>query len=351
MKTIAIPKEMKSHEYRLALMPEQVLVLSKKNVRILLESGAGEGIGLSDQVYEEAGAEIISETTALYKEADLILKVKEPTSEELAYFKEGQTLFCFLHLAANPELATFLIDRKITAIAFESIALDDGTLPILKPMSQIAGALAVQEGAKYLTKLKEGRGLLLSGIEGLFPASVLILGAGNAGSKAAEVALGMGAMVTVLDVSKQALSQLKQQFPKLTVHDMSEGRLLTELKESDLVIGTVLIPDQAAPKVIKKDHLAVMKKGAVIVDVSVDQGGCCETTRPSTHEDPVYVVDGVLHYAVSNMPGIVPLTASQALSEVTFPYVQRLLERPISTILAEDSPLRRGIYSHDGLSV
>jgi alanine dehydrogenase len=346
---IGVPKEIKDHEYRVSLTPEAAATLRQSGHEVWLEPSAGEGSGFSDDEYRKAGASVAGSKEEVFKKAELILKVKEPLLSECHLFRPDQVLFTYLHLAALPELTKALMAEKITAIARETVEAKDGSLPMLKPMSEIAGRLAVQIGAQYLERSYGGRGVLLGGVPGVEPGKVVVLGAGVAGTSAVRIAVGMGAQVTVLDLNVQRLQELD---------DLYQGRLITRIStqtaveqavvEGDVVVGAVLLHGARAPKVVGRALVARMKPGAVIVDVAVDQGGCFETTRPTTHSEPVYVVDGVTHYCVTNMPGIVPRTATFALTNVTLPYVVRLASNGVDRAIRSDPGLAKGVNLKDG---
>lgn len=346
---IGVPKEIKDHEYRVSLTPDGAATLCQRGHEVWLEPSAGQGSGFSDDEYRKAGAIIATSKKELFEKTEMIVKVKEPMISECPLFRPGQVLFTYLHLAALPELTKALMAEKITAIARETVEATDGSLPMLKPMSEIAGRLAVQIGAQYLERSYGGRGVLLSGVPGVEPGKVVVLGAGVAGSSAVRIAIGIGAQVTVLDLNVQRLQELD---------DLYQGRLITRIStqaaveqavvEGDVVVGAVLLPGARAPKVVGRSLVARMKPGAVIVDIAVDQGGCFETTRPTTHSEPVYVVDGVTHYCVTNMPGIVPRTATFALTNATLPYVVRLASEGVNRAIRSDPGLARGVNVMDG---
>ena len=346
---IGIPKEMKKFENRVALTPDGVKALKDGGHQIYIEKGAGIGSGFLDEVYRDAGAVILEGHGDIFGISDMIYKVKEPLPEEYGLLRDGQILYAYLHLAAARNLAQVLVDRGVTAIAFETIQLDDGHLPLLEPMSEIAGRLSVQEGAKYLEKTYGGRGVLLGGVPGVPGANVVIIGAGTVGFNAAKVALGMGARVCVLDIDKRRMQFLDNVFgSSIETLYSTQYNIERRLEMADLVIASVLIPGAAAPKLIKKRHLGMMKKGAVIVDVAVDQGGCCETTHPTYHDDPVFICDGIVHYCVANMPGSVPLTATLALAEETLPYAIKIANKGLKKASADDRALFRGINTYRG---
>jgi alanine dehydrogenase len=318
---VGIPREIKAQEFRVGATPACARAYVAAGHAVLVEAGAGEGAGYSDAEYVAAGARVLPTATAVWSAADLIVKVKEPLASEYDHLRQGQVLFTYLHLAAVPELAEALLRARVTAVGYETVRMADGTLPLLAPMSAIAGRLAVQEGAKYLERPYGGRGVLLGGVPGVPRGKVAILGGGVVGAEAAKMAVGLGADVTILDLSAKRLAALDELFGgRVQTLYSNEENLARVLGASDLVVGAVLVPGARAPKLIQRAHLALMPKGAVLVDVAVDQGGCAETTQATTHDDPVYVVDGIVHYAVANMPGAVSRTSTQALTSVTTPY-------------------------------
>jgi alanine dehydrogenase len=346
---IGVPKEIKDHEYRVSVTPEGVRALREDGHSVWIEPSAGVGSGYSDEAYRCAGAAIAESKKQLFQQATLIVKVKEPLLSECHFFREGQTLFTYLHLASLPELTQVLMDTKITAIARETIEAKDGTLPMLQPMSEIAGRMSVQIGARYLEKTQGGRGLLLGGVPGVEPARVVVLGAGVVGSAATRIAVGMGAQVTVINLDVERLRYLDDQYHGRIVTLASTAATIEEaVLAADLVIGAVLIPGARAPKLVSRHLVARMKPGSVIVDVSVDQGGCVETTKPTTHSDPIYTVDGVLHYCVSNMPGIVPRTSTGALMNATLPYLLRLATQGVEKAVQADAGLAKGVNLSHG---
>lgn len=346
---IGVPKEIKDHEYRVSLTPDGAAVLCKAGHEVWVEPTAGLGSGFQDDEYRRAGASIAASKEEVFTKAELIVKVKEPLLSECALFRPGHVLFTYLHLASLPELTKTLLDAKVTAIAYETTTGKDGGLPMLKPMSEIAGRMSVQIGAHYLEKLQGGRGVLLAGVPGVEPGKVVVLGAGIVGTSATRMAVGLGAQVTVINLDVERLRYLD---------DLYQGRIVTRavspavveqaVCEADLVIGAVLVPGAKAPKLVSRSVLSRMKSGAVIVDVSVDQGGCFETTKPTTHSDPVYAVDGVLHYCVANMPGIVPRTSTFALTNATLPYIVRLASDGVDRALRSDVGLAKGLNLKDG---
>ena len=346
---IGIPKEIKDHEYRVSLTPDGTSVLRQAGHDIWIETSAGVGSGFPDEDYRRAGAAIAGSHAEVFAKADVIVKVKEPLLAECHLFRPGQTLFTFLHLAPLPELTKALLERKIVAIAYETTVARDGSLPMLRPMSEIAGRLSVQVGAQYLEATRGGRGVLLAGVPGVESGKVVILGAGVVGTSAARIAVGLGAQVTVINLDLDRLRFLDDLYQgRIVTCAVSRSAIDEALSEADLVIGAVLVPGAKAPKLVSRAALSKMKRGAVIVDVSVDQGGCFETTRPTTHSDPVYVVDGVLHYGVANMPGIVPRTSTLALTNVTLPYIVRLASEGVEQAIRSDPGLAQGVNLKDG---
>ena len=346
---IGVPKEIKTNENRVALVPAGVEALVAAGHRVLVERGAGEGSGFADDLYKAAGAEIVDDADSVWGAAELILKVKEPIAPEWRRIRAGQVIFTYFHFAADEELTRAHIASGAVCIAYETVELPSGELPLLTPMSEVAGRMAVQEGAKYLEKLYGGRGVLLGGVPGVPPAKVVILGGGVVGINAAKIAAGMGARVVVLDISLERLRYLADVMPA-NVHLVYSNRhnILDAIETADLVIGGVLIPGAKAPKLIRREDLRRMKPGSVIVDVAVDQGGCVETIRPTTHENPTYVVDGVIHYGVANMPGAVPRTSTLALTNATFPYVVQLANKGWKRALRENGALLKGLNIVDG---
>jgi alanine dehydrogenase len=346
---IGVPKEIKDHEYRVSVTPDGVRALRQAGHEVMLESSAGDGSGYSDNEYRQAGATIAASKADLFRQAALIVKVKEPLLSECALFHPGQLLFTYLHLASLPELTKALLDAKVTAIAYETIEAKDGTLPMLKPMSEIAGRMSVQIGARYLEKTQGGRGLLLAGVPGVEPARVVVLGAGVVGSAATRIAVGMGAQVTVINLDIERLRYLDDQYHGRIVTRASTQAVIEEaVPSANLLIGAVLVPGARAPQLVSRALVGKMRPGSVIVDVAVDQGGCIETTKPTTHSDPVYVVDGVLHYCVANMPGIVPRTSTLALTNATLPYLLRLASLGMAAAVQADAGFAKGVNILNG---
>jgi len=346
---VGVPKEIKADEYRVGLVPSTVRELSQKGHRVIVQAGAGLGAGLADAAYEAAGAEIVSSADAVFARAELIVKVKEPLAAERRRLQRGQVLFTYLHLAPDRQQAEDLLASGCVAIAYETVTSPQGSLPLLTPMSEVAGRMAPQVGASCLEKEHGGRGVLIGGVPGVPAADVLILGGGTVGSHAALIAVGMGADVTVVDRNPDVLRRIAAQFGTgvRTVFSIRET-LETLCRRADLVIATVLIPGATAPKLITAETVKAMKPGAVIVDVSIDQGGCAETSRPTTHSHPTFVVDDVVHYCVANMPGAVARTSTFALNNGTLPFVLALAGKGYRRALAEDPHLRAGLNVHEG---
>lgn len=346
---IGVPKEIKNNEYRVGMVPAGVRQLTRTGHTVLVETRAGEGSGITDEEYAEAGAQIIDSAAEVFGRADMIIKVKEPLPAEYPLIRSGQIVFTYFHFASSLELTEAMMERGATCVAYETIETADRRLPLLTPMSEVAGRMSIQEGAKYLEKPQMGRGVLLAGVPGVEPANVLILGGGVVGSNAARIATGLGARVTLLDVNLDRLRYLSEVMPPNLVTVMSnEYNVRKYLQEADLVVGAVLIPGARAPHLITREMLSLMKPGAVIVDVAVDQGGCVETSRPTTHADPVFVVDGVVHYCVANMPGAVGRTSTYALTNVTLPYAQKIADQGFPAFAQNDPALARGVNIHAG---
>ena len=349
---VGVPKEVKNHEYRVAITPIGVHELVAHGHEVFVQSGAGVGSGILDEEYAAEGATIVDGSSAAddtWATAEMVLKVKEPVAEEYHRMREGQTLFTYLHLAADKPLTTELLDRRVTGIAYETVQLPNGSLPLLYPMSEVAGCLAPQVGAHALLKAQGGRGVLLGGVGGVASAKVVIIGAGVSGQNAANIALGMGADVTLLDTD---LDKLRMSFWRYNnqVHGLASSKLANEqhVKTADMVIGAVLIPGAAAPKLVTNDLVAQMKPGSVLVDIAVDQGGCFEDTRATTHSDPTYQVHQSTFYCVANMPGAVPTTSTYALTNATLPYTVALANKGWRQALADDASLAKGLNTHAG---
>jgi len=346
---IGVPKEIKTAETRVALVPAGVETLVKDGQTVVVEKHAGIGSGFSDVAYEAAGAKIVPGAADVWQQAEMIMKVKEPIESEWPRMREGQVVFTYFHFAASERLTKAALDSGIVAIAYETVELPSRELPLLTPMSEVAGRMAVQEGAKYLEKFYGGRGMLLGGVPGVAPAEVVILGGGVVGTNSAKMAAGLGARVTILDVSLERLRYLSDVMPANVDLVYCDAHTLRErLEQADLLIGAVLVTGAKAPKLVRREDLKIMKPGAVIVDVAVDQGGCVETIEPTTHDKPTYVVDGVVHYAVANMPGGVPRTSTLALTNATFPYVRRLGRTGWKKACADDHSLFLGLNVIEG---
>lgn len=345
---VGIPKEIKDKEYRVAITPAGVDVLIKAGHKVIIEKAAGAGSGIMDEEYRKAGAEIAGKAHEVFELADMIVKVKEPLSQEYPLLRKGQILFTYLHLAPVPELTAALIKSGVSAIAYETVELQDGSLPILTPMSEVAGKIAVQVGAYYLMKANAGRGILLAGVPGVEKGKVAIIGGGVVGTNSAKVAIGLGAEVVIINRSLERLRYLDDIFGgKVKTLASNSYNIEKAVTEADLVIGAVLITGAKAPHLVTRDMIRRMKRGSVIVDVSVDQGGCVETIRPTSHSDPVYEVDGVIHYGVTNMPGAVPRTSTFALTNATLPYVVKLANVGIEA-LKQDPALAKGMNVFKG---
>jgi alanine dehydrogenase len=341
---IGVLKEIKTKEHRVSVTPEGVEQMREHGHEVRVEAGAGAGSDFSNKEYENAGATICSSPKEIYRECELIMKVKEPLPVEYPLIQNGQVLFTYFHFAASLELTNAVIDSGAVAIAYETVEQKNGSLPLLTPMSEVAGRLAVQEGAKYLEKTYGGRGVLLSGVPGVEPGTILIIGGGIVGTSAAKIACGLGAKVYLLDTSPERLGYLADIMPKNCFPIMSSPATIRRLlKEADLVVGAVLIHGAAAPKLITRDMLKIMKKGSVIVDVAIDQGGCVETAKPTTHDDPIYEVDGIIHYCVANMPGAVSYTSTKALTNVTLPYALEIADKGYEKAAKENPEILKGI--------
>jgi alanine dehydrogenase len=345
---IGVAKEIKSDEYRVALTPAGALELVRRGHEVLVETDAGTGSAFTDDAYVNVGARVVS-VEHVWSESELLLKVKEPVSEEYERLREGLVLFTYLHIAADEPLTRALLDSGITAVAYETVETDDRRLPLLAPMSEIAGRLAAQAGAYFLEKPLGGRGLLLGGVPGVAPGRVIVIGGGAVGYNAAIIAIGLGAQVTILERSIDRMRYLDEILSGRVSLVMSSSLQIAEsIADADVVIGAVLIPGALAPKLVTRDMIRQMKPGAVVVDVAIDQGGCFETSKPTTHSDPVYDVDGVTHYCVANMPGAVPITSTKALTNATLPYVEAIAEHGLREAVARDLALARGVNVVDG---
>jgi alanine dehydrogenase len=346
---IGIPSEVKDHEYRVGMVPAAVHSLVKAGHQVIIQQGAGLGSSIPDQDYVEAGAEIVPDAATVYGRAEMVVKVKEPIESEYPLLKRGQTLFTYLHLAPLPELTSVLLEKEITGVAYETIEDRQKRLPLLTPMSEVAGRMAVMVGASFLQKAHGGRGTLIAGVPGVPAGDVVILGGGIVGINSIHMAHGLGASVTVLDTNIDRLREIDDLFHgAITTLASNEYNLRNSLRRADLFIGAVLIPGRAAPKLVTRDMLKLMKEGAVVVDVAVDQGGCLETTHATTHSNPTYVVDGIVHYCVANMPGAVPRTSTFALNNVTLPYALSLANKGVLAAAAADPGLELGINTYKG---
>ena len=346
---IGVPKELKDHESRVGIVPSGVKALVDAGHRVLVESRAGELSSIDDEDYKQAGAQIVGSAAEAWQKADMVVKVKEPIPSEFQHLRKDLVLFTYLHLAPLPELTEALLKNQVTGIAYETIRDAHGTLPLLTPMSEVAGRMSVQVGASYLEKERGGRGVLLGGVPGVPPAQVSVIGGGIVGTNAAKIALGMGAIVSIIDLNLNRLRELD---------DIFNGRVYTlasnyytiakSTEHADLVIGAVLVPGGSAPKLVTREMVSNMKSGAVIVDVAIDQGGCIETAHPTTHSNPSYVVDGVVHYCVTNMPAAVPHTSTLALTNATLPYVMKLAKLGVPAAIKAENPIREGVNTFQG---
>jgi alanine dehydrogenase len=346
---IGVPKEIKTNENRVALVPAGAESLVAGGHTVMIEKGAGEGSGFPDSAYTAVGAKIGPDANTVWRDAEMIMKVKEPIKPEWPRMKKGQVIFTYFHFAADKELTLAHIKSGAICIAYETVELPNRELPLLTPMSEVAGRMAVQEGAKYLEKLHGGRGVLLGGVPGVPPGKVVILGGGIVGINAAKMAAGLGAKVTVLDVSLERLRYLSDVMPaNVTLIYSNRHTILEQISTADLVVGAVLIPGAIAPRLIRREDLKIMQPGAVIVDVAIDQGGCVETIHATTHENPTYIVDGIVHYGVANMPGGVPRTSTLALTNATFPYAKQLANKGWKKALKENPALEKGLNIVDG---
>jgi alanine dehydrogenase len=346
---VGVPKEIKDNEYRVSMVPAAVSALVDGGHVVLVQDGAGAGSGIDNGAYQAAGAVIVSDAASVFRRADLILKVKEPQDSEIPLLRRGQILFTYLHLAPQPRLTRALLEAGVTAIAYETITGADGSLPLLTPMSEVAGRMSIQVGAFHLQRTLGGRGILIGGVPGVPPGDVVILGGGTVGINAAAMALGLAARVTVLDRSLPRLRYLDEVFRGQVTTIYSTGAYVSEaVRRADLLIGAVLVPGASAPRLVTREMVSTMKKGSVIIDVAVDQGGCIETTRPTTHSAPTFEVDGVVHYCVSNMPGAVPRTSTRALTNATLPFLLKIAQRGFRDAAAGDPDLRAGVNTHAG---
>jgi alanine dehydrogenase len=345
---VGVPKEIKDHEDRVGLVPSSVAELVRHGHEVLIQAGAGVGAGLEDALYVAAGGRIVSSADEIFRDAEMVVKVKEPLAAERRKLRHGQVLFTYLHLAPDPVQTQELLKSGATAIAYETVTSPHGTLPLLTPMSEIAGRLAPQVGARYLERTSGGRGVLLGGVPGVPPGDVVVLGGGVSGTHAATIALGMGAGVTVVDRSAEVLRRIAVQLPGARTIFSTHDALVQVVRRADLLIGAVLVPGAAAPKLITRDMVKTMKSGSVLVDIAIDQGGCSETSKPTSHSDPVYVVDGVTHFCVTNMPGAVARTSTFALNNATLPFVLALADKGWRRAIVEDPHLRNGLNVHAG---
>lgn len=346
---IGVPKEIKDNEYRVSLTPGGAESLVHAGHRVLLERGAGVGSGFGDDDYAQGGTEIVDTAAEVWRRAEVIVKVKEPLPAEYGYLRPELLLFTYLHLAADEKLTRTLLERRVTAIAYETVQLTNGTLPLLTPMSEVAGRMAVQIGAHYLEETHGGRGILLGGVPGVRSGSVVIIGGGVVGTNAAQIALGLGARVTIIDINLDRLRYLDQVLHGSLNTIASNRRNIAEaVRRAELLIGAVLLPGAKAPMLVSHEMVATMAPGSVVIDVAVDQGGCIETIRPTSHSNPTYLVGGVVHYAVPNIPGAVPRTSTYALSNATLPYVIKLADSGFAAAVRQDAPLRAGVNVHAG---
>jgi alanine dehydrogenase len=347
---VGVPKEIKVREYRVGMVPGAVKSLVDAGHRVLVEAGAGVGSGIPDADYARAGAEMVASADEVWKRAEMVVKVKEPIAPEYARMQDGQIVYTYFHLAGvDPELTRVLLKKKVSAVAYETIQLDDGSLPLLRPMSEVAGKMSIQVGAACLEKEHGGKGILLGGVPGVRRGRVAIIGGGVVGTCAAKVAVGMGAEVTILDINQAQLAYLDDVFlGRVTVLSSDPETVARSVREADLVVGGVLIPGGKAPKLVPESLIREMSPGSVVVDVAVDQGGCIETCKPTTHDHPTYVVHGVVHYCVANMPGAVPQTSTFALTNVTRPYAKRIADQGLVEAVRADRSLARGVNTYGG---
>jgi alanine dehydrogenase len=347
--TVGVPKEIKTDEYRVAMIPVGVEELTRAGHTVLIQAGAGQGSGISDEQYSANGAEIVASADEIWKRADLIIKVKEPMPREWPHLRAGQIVFTYFHFAADEKLTQAVLRSGITAIAYETIRDAKGGLPLLTPMSEVAGRMSIQEGAKFLERPFDGRGILLGGVPGVLPANVVVLGGGVVGANAAKVAAGLGANVLILDINLERLRYLDDVMPpNVTTVFSDRHNILDSIQRADLVIGAILIPGAKAPWLVRRDDLKKMPTRAVIIDVAIDQGGCIETSRPTTHSNPTYIVDDIVHYCVTNMPGAVGRTSTYALTNVTLPYILQLAKKGYDKAVRENSGLADGVNIRQG---
>ena len=346
---VGVPSEIKSDEYRVALLPVGAEELRRAGHRVLVQAGAGLGSGITDDRYEATGAEIVADAATIWKQAEMIVKVKEPLPDEWPLMRAGQVVFTYFHFAADERLTRAVMNSGITAVAYETIKDARGALPLLTPMSEVAGRMSIQEGAKYLERPQQGRGILLSGVPGVAPANVVVLGGGVVGANAAKIAAGLGANVLILDINLDRLRYLDDVMPpNVTTLFSDRHAILDSISRADLVIGAVLIPGARTPMLVRREDLARMPPRAVIIDVAIDQGGCIETSRPTTHANPTYIVDDVVHYCVTNMPGAVGRTSTYALTNVTLPYALQLANKGIDRACKENPGLAAGVNIRQG---
>jgi len=346
---VGVPREVKQDEYRVAMLPVGVEELTHRGHHVLIQTGAGAGSGIPDEQYSEHGAEIVPDAAAVFGQAELVVKVKEPQPSEWPLLRPGQVLFTYFHFAASEELTRGVLETGITAVAYETLQGRKGDLPLLTPMSEVAGRMSIQEGAKFLERPQEGRGILLGGVPGVLPAHILVLGGGVVGKNAAQIAAGFQADVAILDISVDRLRYLEDIMPANVNTLFSDRHTIREqLSLADLVIGGVLVPGARSPELVKREDLSLMKPGAVIIDVCIDQGGCIETSRPTTHSEPTYIVDGIVHYCVTNMPGAVGRTSTYALCNVTLPYVLQIAQQGIAGAAERDPGIDSAVNMHVG---
>ncbi|GIW80960.1 MAG: alanine dehydrogenase [Gemmatales bacterium] len=346
---VGVPKEIKTDEYRVGMIPVGVEELTRLGHQVLIERGAGQGSGINDDDYAAHGAEIVDSAEGIWQRADMVVKVKEPLPQEWPMLRRGQIVFTYFHFAADESLTRAVMESGITAVAYETIRDAHGRLPLLTPMSEVAGRMSIQEGAKFLERPFEGKGILLGGVPGVLPANVVILGGGVVGANAAKVAAGLGATVTILDINLDRLRYLDDVMPKnVTTLFSDRHNILRCLDHADLVIGAILIPGARAPFLVRREDLKRMSPRTVLIDVAIDQGGCIETSRPTTHSQPTYIVDDIVHYCVANMPGAVGRTSTYALTNVTLPYVLQIVRKGLAKAIADNPGLAQGVNIHDG---
>lgn len=346
---IGVPREIKAQEFRVAIVPAGVKALCRAGHQVLVEQGAGAGSAIADSAYEEAGARLVAKPQTVFSEAELLMKVKEPLAAELPLLRAGQILFTYLHLAPATALTSSLLESKVRAVAYETVQQDNGFLPLLTPMSQVAGRMAIQAGARFLEKEAGGRGILLAGVPGVAAGHVTILGSGTVAENAARMAMGLGAHTTILARNLRRLAELDSRYQgRLITLPLNQHNIEAELAGTDLLVTAIYAPGSQAPQLVSREMLGLMHKGSVIVDVAIDQGGCLETSQPTSHSDPVFVVDGIIHYCVANMPGAVPRTSTFALTNATLPYCLTMADKGLPEAARRDSALRRGINVYDG---